>query len=243
MQLRTMLLFVTALLAAMSAQADQIIYCRTCTVPPGGGSCSFNGKIGTWSPPNPGFPGYNRCVIPGIANVTEILPNDAFFTPEEIRAHSRSLALNEWRLTPIAGVAFSRLYDERYATRTVEVVPPVEGGPGLVRVEMVKEPRDVASPEATLSLALSRRGRGGAAIFGFGVGSAGSARGYLGYGHRLGPIWLQLGAAIGQVDRLSSSIDRFNAGAVNPDLSVVKALRVAPFIGISYALGGGNPGE
>jgi len=108
-------------------------------------------------------------------------------------------------------------------------------------VEVVQEDHDLVSTEPTLMLALSRAGTRSAFLFGFGVSHNGFGRGHLAYGFKLGEVAvLTLGAAVGPVKRLSTTIDHgLNPAGVDPELSRRDVIRAAPFIGVSFHLGNG----
>jgi len=152
---------------------------------------------------------------------------DAFV---ELTSPERLAGARTWLTLPALGVAFSGLNDDVYTTRVVQDRPTI-----------VREAGSVVSPEASMAAVISRRNSRYGFIFGFGIARDGAGRIHGGYGLKLGDAAMfSVGVAVGSVQRLSASVDRFRPDVSLVELPYVNVMRVAPFVAISYTINGSN---
>jgi hypothetical protein len=131
-------------------------------------------------------------------------------------------------VSPTVGTAVSGLLDDHYTLRAREG-----------RTFLVGESRDTVSAEATLGLTISRPRSRHSIYTGVGIARDGSGRGYVGYGYRIGDTAvLSVGGAIGTVKRLSGAFNEGDAVTVPPENLTRDRVRVAPFLSLSYRIGG-----
>jgi hypothetical protein len=165
------------------------------------------------------------------------------------------ILFSAWQVAGSTGFAFSGLTDNHYTVRTVTVTPAQGSTAAVTKRVAVAESDDSYLPEVTGFVHFMRFGNAlGCAgrktcwmprqySVGGGLSAGLSGRVYLGVSWPLGRVGsITLGAAGGQVKRLSKNVDRDNLGTTDPEASRRDVIRTSWFFGVSWrVLGAQNP--
>jgi hypothetical protein len=138
-------------------------------------------------------------------------------------SHFPMIAVREqggWRVSTSTGIAFSRLKDDEYTVQ--EIMEPDDEGDVRMRRVAVEEEGDVINPEPALFIHLTPGWEGFfdrfQLTFGVGVDADSGGRTYAGLSYRFGSAGsILIGAAGGQVKRLSASVDPNDLGDIDPN--------------------------
>lgn len=150
----------------------------------------------------------------GFTSNSELVIAPSHFPMIAVREHGG------WRVSTSTGIAFSRLKDDEYTVQ--EVIEPDGEGDVRFRRVAVEEEGDVINPEPALFIHLTPGWEGFfdrfQLTFGVGVDADSGGRTYAGLSYRFGSAGsILIGAAGGQVKRLSASVNPSDLGDIEPN--------------------------